>query len=142
VEANMVTDTGLIVVSIISVFGMVTLMFLSQHNYFKKKTFLHKLGQQKKIDKLKLSQLKKEMGVSENNRKTSDNNLDLNGIIGNILDNYKSEDGEEEEGGMIENILGTVVENNPELVQRVLGGISGKKQDEEEQQEIKFLGEE
>lgn len=135
---KMVTDTGLIVVSLISVFGMVTLMFLSQHNYFKKKTFLHKLTQQRKIDSLKLKQLKKEMGVSDKQKSGMDQDIDLNSLIGQFIQNYKNED-EDEEGGMLDGVLGDIVENNPELVQKVLGKVTGKNQ--EDQQEIKYLGE-
>jgi hypothetical protein len=134
----MVTDTGIIVVSVISIFGMMVFMYLSQYNYFKKKTFLHKLGQQKKIDKLKLSQLRKEMKLNDGHQKETDQDMDLNQIIGNIADKYINKDDDEQEDDMIGNILGTVVENNPELVQKVLGRFTDQ---QDEERETKFLGE-
>lgn len=136
----MITDSGIIVVSIISMFGFIAVMFLSQYNYFKKKKFNFELGRQRKIDKLKFNQLKKEMKLPEDTKDSSQTNLDLNGIIRNIASNYNNDEEEDEEGGMLEGILGKVVEENPELVSNLLGKITNKNEDQEQEQV--YLGQE
>jgi len=137
----MVTDTGIIVVSIISIFGMMTFMFLSQYNYFKKKTFLHRLGQQKKIDKLKLSQLRKELGVKDQPAKQIDQTDQLNSIIGNIADRYMNKEEDEEEEDDITSFILSQAKEHPELTKSILGNLGSlagnKKTDEIEQ---RYLG--
>lgn len=126
----------LIVVSIISVCGMIVFLQLSQYNYFKKKTFLHRLGQQKKIDKLKLSKMERELGLKTSRSKTEETEDKgliglLKGLdkdkIGNILEMLQGEEEEEDEMDWIKNI-------SPELINSVVKGMNKNKSDEDNTQ--------
>lgn len=129
----MVTDIGIIVVSLISMLGFILMMFLSQWNYKNKKTFLHNLSNQKKVDGLKLKKLKREMDLDQSPPAPTNDNVDLNKIISNIAGKYNNkndDDFEDDESNDWTDTIAEVVKDNPEIVQRFIGNFAGQKKQE------------
>jgi len=133
----MVSDIGIIATALISSSAMILIAVLSSHNYIKKKTFLHKLSQQKKIDDIKLNALRKELGGNAAPDHNSDPNNDLTSVINNIAQKYFNKDEDDDEGIDWTDSLAEIATNNPELVKEFVGKfIHNKKNDVED----KILG--
>jgi len=141
----MVSDVGMITVSIISLAGMVLLFALNNSTWFKKENF--KI--QKKIvmdeNRIKLKKLEKEMGIvggkpyqePQTPLETGSNllsvlkNLDGEQIQG-LADKFlKPEDQQEYDSppSTMESLL-DFANNNPEIAQQFLKGVTSAKKDE------------
>jgi len=126
-------------VAIISgVFGLISIQLI-QYNFFKKKKFDYLLTQNKKIDTLKLQQIRKEMGINkkapvseytaEPNIIDMVQNLDMDKIKG-ALSMLQGNDEDIPEANPLGGI-GGLIEDNPEIVQGLLEAIKTKKPIEE-----------
>ena len=129
-------DSSLIAVAIISgVFGIISIQLI-QYNYFKKKRFDFKISQAKKLDTIKLQQVRKEMGISKNAKITEYSAPEEN----NIIDLIKNVDmdkirgalsmlqggDDEEESPPLGGIAG-FIEENPDMVNSILQGLKDNK---------------
>ena len=133
-------DSTLIAVAIISgVFGIISIQLI-QYNYFKKKRFDFKISQAKKLDTIKLQQVRKEMGISKNAKITEYvpeesgvidmiKNIDMDKIKG-ALSMLQGDD--DEEPPALGGIAG-FIEENPELVNNILSGLKDSKHKDNEQ---------
>lgn len=136
-----------LVLTVGSIAGSLLITQLWQMNYFKKEKFKFDLKRQNKIDNIELKKLKKDMGITGSTKKQTEEkglldqvkDLDLNKIqdlLSYVQKPDEYDDDETDNNDWTDDII-TLAKNNPELVQKFLGNISGSKQ---EQKEIKYLG--
>lgn len=105
--------TGLIVGSLISTTAMILLYMLSNRNWFKRENFKIEKSNVMQTNKIKLSQLRKELGVELKPKPKVDlSGLNLSGLIGD------TEEEPEGLGGYVTQIIGNVIENNPDIVEK------------------------
>ena len=136
----MVSDTGLIVCSIISLMGMMLFFIINNSNWFKRQQWKLDASVIKAQNKLKLKKLEKDLGV---NTKASPKealltesplgglgqlapllkNLDGD-TLKSLADTFLPEQDQEPEG--ISGALLNFAEENPEIVNGILQGIKGK----------------
>ena len=108
------TGTALIVGSLIGTCSMLGLYMLSNRMWFKKENFKIEKSNVLATNRIKLSQLKKELGIDETKKKP----VDLSSLnLKSLINNPEEEDEDEDEGG-ITGIIKTVIANNPELVEK------------------------
>lgn len=137
----MVSDTGLIVTSIIGLMGMVLMFIINNSNWFKRENFkLHKSNILNE-NKIKLERLRKELGLQKGGVQTQKSDetvgvLDLlKGLdrdkIGGILELLQGND-EEEPVEREEGILGLIDKLPPEALQGIIEklGLGGKNENE------------
>jgi len=128
-------DYTFLAVAIVSgVFGLISIQLI-QYNFFKKKKFDYKLSQAKKIDTLKLQEIRKELGIgkkapvseytAEPNIIDMVQNLDMDKIKG-ALSMLQGNDDDLPESNPLSGI-GGLIEDNPEIVQGLLEAIKSKK---------------
>ena len=134
-------DSTLIAVAIISgVFGIISIQLI-QYNYFKKKRFDFKISQAKKLDTIKLQQVRKEMGISKNAKITEYvpeesgvidmiKNIDMDKIKGAL--SMLQGDDDDGDSPALGGIAG-FIEENPELVNNILSGLKDSKHKDSEQ---------
>ena len=142
----MVSDAGLIAVSIISLAGMVLLFTMNNSMWFKKQNFKVDIFNVKATNKLNLRKLEKEMGLtpSKSSPPTPSplggiekllpllKNLDAD-ALGGLIEAYTGLTTEEgSEGTMLDTMLG-YAEDHPEIVKGLLSGLTGGAKDENEQ---------
>ena len=137
----MISDTGLIVVSIISLAGMVLLFTLNNSTWFKKENFKIQKSNVMAQNKLTLRQMERDMGlkptkkiVSEEPKSTVDLAKDFIPILKNLsgeqiqalADKFLSPEDQayEEPGGDLTGMLIKYATENPELVEGLLKGLS------------------
>ena len=144
----MVSDAGLIVVSIISLAGMVLLFALNNSTWFKKENF--KIQKKAVMDenRIKLKKMEKELGLTSTTRpyREPQTTLETGGNVLNLLKNLNGEqlqtladkflgneetDYEEQPKGTIDSLL-EFANNNPELAAEFLEKFSGKKDSDTE----------
>jgi len=142
----MVTDTGLIVMSFISLAGMVVLFMLNTSTWFKKENF--KIQKKAVMDenRIKIKKIEREMGLTGATKpyretqtalETGGNLLDvlknLNGDqIQNLADKFlKPEDEAEydQPKSTMDSLLDFATQN-PEIAQGILQGVTGGKKGE------------
>lgn len=144
----MVSDAGLIIVSVISLAGMVLLFTLNNSTWFKKENF--KIQKKAVMDenRIKLKKLEKEMGLTGKSvvpaYQEPKSALETGGNLLEVLKNLSGDQiqgladrflsPEETEGrepqGVLENLL-EFANNNPELAEQFIKGISNKKENTE-----------
>jgi hypothetical protein len=98
----MVTDTGLIVVSIISLAGMVLLFTLNNNNWFRRENFKIQKSNVLNENRIKMKKLEKDLGITSSKTQNTHETggvLDLiKGLdsdkVGQILDLVKGEGGD------------------------------------------------
>ena len=123
----MVSDIGLISVGLISIAGMIIITQLMQSNYFKKMTFKHKLWQTKKLDTLNLKKMEKSLGIDKKTKGTGLEGIDIKGLIQQYMGGEEDEDSD----NWLLNAIGQVAQENPELVQQVIGKVTGNTANDE-----------
>jgi hypothetical protein len=136
----------LVLVSIISTVGMIVVTQLITHNFFKKELFKADLQRTKRLDSLKLQQLKKEMGLTKKiiSADDSQQKLDLGPIInaitgGGSTQEYDDDEEDDDGGGNpLIDVIANVAKSNPDLVKNVIGKITGPGNKTEE---VHYLGE-
>ena len=128
VKMKMVSDTGLIVTSVISLMGMVLFFMINNSNWFKRENFKLQAATVKAENKLKMKKLEKDLGITQKKNPIQD--IDIKGLISEYLG------GEEEprEGSILDAIPSSVVEGfldkiPPEKIQEILGGLANKETD-------------
>jgi len=138
----MVSDTGIIAASIISLIGMIFIFMLNNNNWFKRQNFKIQAANIKAENKLKLKKLERELGLRNVEKSPPDNigaNPSLLSSLAPLLKNmdgeqlkalaeqFLPEGAEETEPEGIGGMLLEFAQDNPELVQGLLKGITGKK---------------
>ena len=146
----------LIVVSIISMIGMIIITQLWQMNWFKRENFKITKTSVMAENRVRLKKLERDLGLKNTPEpKEPGSNMDL---IKNLLPVLKNLDGDQimqlserflggseavaEGGGDVIDMLGDVVTNNPELVQSFLKGLKGGKTPGETTETGGFSGQE
>lgn len=123
----MVSDTGIIVTSIIGLMGMVLMFIINNSNWFKRESFKLQKSNILNENKIKLERLRKELGLQKGVQpiKEADTGgvLDLiKGLdkdkIGGILEMLQGNDDEPEEKE--EGIMGIINQLPPEVIQGAL----------------------
>ena len=135
----MVTDTGIIVTSIVSLAGMLLFFILSNNNWFKRENFKIQKSNILAENRIKMKKLEKELGLKKGAKepKIDDSGglfdllkgLDTKKISG-VLEMLQGDDGEyslpeDNSAGMI----GNFISENPELVKSFLDGVGQNKQE-------------
>lgn len=138
----------LIVVSIIILIGQVILMWMWQQNWFKKENFKIQKSNVMAQNKLQIRKMEKELGLTNVKSSVAPPELPPLGGIGQLLPLLKGLDGdqlsglidkfvpgsEERSSGPIDTLL-EFAEDNPEMVQGLLKGLTGGAKDGETQQQ-------
>jgi hypothetical protein len=138
----MVSDGGLIAMSLISLAGMVLLFTMNNSMWFKKQNFKVELFNVKATNKLNLKKLEKEMGLTTSKKSVTEEsggsplggiekllpllkNLDPETLSG-LVETYTGLTADEggTDGGMVDTLLG-YAEDHPEIVKGLLQGLSG-----------------
>lgn len=124
----MVSDTGIIVTSIISLMGMVLFFMINNSNWFKRENFKLQVATVKAENKLKMKKLEKELGI--NQKKSPIQDIDVKGLISE----YLGGDEEPREGSILDSIPPSVIEGfldkiPPEKIQEILGGLTKNAED-------------
>jgi len=136
-----------IIVAIIMLIGQVILMWMWQQNWFKKENFKIQKSNLMAQNKLQIRKMEKELGLTNVKSVVAPPEPPPLGGIGQLLPLLKGLDGEqlsglidkfvpsseERSGGAIDTLLG-FAEENPEMVQGLLKGLTGGLKDGEEQQ--------
>jgi len=135
------TGTALIVGSFMSLFGMVILLQINNNNWFKRQQWKLDAGNIKAENKLRLKKLEKDMGLNTRASKKEAEELPQGNLLGQLAPLLKNLDGEtlksladtflpnsieEEAPEGISGALLNFAEENPEIVNGILQGISGK----------------
>jgi len=152
----MVSDVGLIAMSFISLAGMVLLFILNTSTWFKKENFKIKKAAVVGENRIKLKKLEKELGLKGTNiptgneqRSTMEVGGDLLGILKNLngdqiqglADKFLKPKDEIDEGyeerppDTITSLL-EFANNNPELAESFLKGVTGAKKGENNESNI------
>jgi len=149
----MVSDIGLIAVSLISLAGMVLLFTLNNSTWFKKENF--KIQKKNVMDenRIKLKKLEKDMGLTSKSSvpvyQEQPSMLETGGNLLNMAKNLtpeqlqllagkflKEDEGyDEKEPGLLEKAF-DFAQQNPEIAQQFLSGIVGIKKGENTQTDI------
>jgi len=136
----MVSDTGLIVVSVISLAGMVLLFTLNNNNWFRRENFKLQKSNILNENKIKMKKLERDLGISSSktpNVSPQGGVLDLikgldSNKIGEILNVLKNDDDIEEEPKE-EGILGLIDKLPPEVIQGAIEKLGLLKNDDQDQ---------
>jgi len=146
----MVSDGGLIAMSLILLAGMVLLFTMNNSMWFKKQNFKVEIFNVKATNKLNLDKLRKEMGLGKA-AATPPAPSPLGGIekllpllkgldpetLSGLVETYTglTQDEGGTGGGMIDTLLG-YAEDHPEMVQGLLKGLTGGENEEQGQSQV------
>lgn len=138
----MVSDTGLIVVSIISLAGMVLMFMINNNNWFRRENFKIQKSNIMTENKIKIEKLRKEMGLQKGVK--TDNMHETGGVmdlikgldankLGGIIDVLKGDDGgvDDEPDDAVGRIMGLIDKVPPEVIEGILKGLNKDKEVEE-----------
>lgn len=139
----MVTDTGLIVCSVISLIGMLIFFTINNNNWFKRQNFKVQVANVKAENKLKIKKLERELGINTTSKSVSSLSTDTPNILSSLAPILKNLDGdqlkglaeqflpeaaEETEPDGIGGMLLNFAQENPEIVEGLLQGITKGKE--------------
>jgi len=139
------TGTAIMIGSFMSLIGMIIIVELSHSNWFKKENFKIQRDVVKAENKLKLKKLERELGLSGKNSGLASSNVSENSPtnlltslapllsklepdqIMELADRFLPEGiGGDDEPSGISGALLSYAQENPEMVQKILGSLSGK----------------
>ena len=149
----MVTDTGLIVMSIISLAGMVLLFTLNNSTWFKRENF--KIQKKTLMDenRIKMKRLEKELGLKAGSTTTYTEPKSTIDLAGELLPVLKNLSGDQLQGlvdkflspedqaydapeGDVTSTLIKYATENPEIVEGLLKGLGAKNEGAEGQSQV------
>lgn len=140
----MVSDAGLISMSLISLAGMVLLYTLSNRTWFKRQNFKIEMFNIKATNKLQLRKLEREMGLTPGKKTgTAAAASPLGGIaqllpllktlepeqLSGLVEAYTGSQDAGGDGSPIDILMG-FAEDHPEVVQGIIGSLTGKDETE------------
>ena len=140
-----VSDLGIIAASIISLIGMILIFMINNNNWFKRQNFKLQATNIKAENKLKLKKLERDLGISHSKNTGSDKEAlsfapESTNLLASLAPILKNLDGDQlkdladrflpqAEEYEPEGLAGTLLnfaEDNPEIVEGLLKGLSGK----------------
>jgi len=139
----MVSDAGLIAMSLISLAGMVLIFTMNNSMWFKKQNFKVQLFNVKAQNKLTLEKMRREMGLNKAGKEAPESsplggiekllpllkNLDED-TLGGLVSTYMGSRESTGEEGPIDMLMG-FAEDHPEVVKGLISGLTGGKHEEE-----------
>jgi len=138
------TGTAIMIGSFMSLIGMIIIVELSHSNWFKKENFKIQRDVVKAENKLKLKKLERELGLSGKNSGLASSNVSENSPtnlltslapllskldgdqIMDLADRFLPEGAEGAEPSGITGTLLQYAQENPEMVQKILGSLTNK----------------
>ena len=122
--------TSIIIGSFISLIGMIIILERNTVNWFKKENWKMQKTNIMNENRIKLRKMEKELGLTKTPIKTESSIP--SGLIGELVNTYlqnQSESG----GGGLQDIIGGFIENNPEIVESFVKGLTKKENPQDNQ---------
>jgi hypothetical protein len=122
--------TSIIIGSFISLIGMIIILERNTVNWFKKENWKMQKTNIMNENRIKLRKMEKELGLTKTPIKTESSIP--SGLIGELVNTYlqnQSESG----GSGLQDIIGGFIENNPEIVESFVKGLTKKENTQDNQ---------